>query len=246
MSVNSEILSTKAKEIGIELTKRQVCQFLSYYNLLVEWNEKINLTAITEWEDVVTKHFIDSISIVKCFGDFSLLEASVKGKTLVDVGTGAGFPGIALKILLPELNVTLMDSLEKRVKFLNLVCEELELTGISAVHGRVEDLAHMDDYREKFDFATARAVAALPVLSEYCLPFVKTGGIFYAYKSEKAFDELVLSKNSISILGGEIINSYQFLLPDTELNRTIIEIGKKKSTDNKYPRKAGVPSKKPL
>lgn len=240
------LLDEKAKETGITLSKRQLCQFYDYFTLLVEWNDKINLTAITKWEDVVLKHFIDSLSIVKCFNDFDEFYAFFKGKTLADIGTGAGFPGIPLKILVPELNVTLMDSLEKRVNFLNTVCKSLELSNISAVHGRVEDLAHLEQYREKFDFSTARAVAALPVLSEYCLPFVKTGGCFIAYKSEKAPEEIEASGKAISILGGKINRSVEFLLPDSDLNRNIILINKVSSVSNKYPRKAGVPSKKPL
>lgn len=246
MSVDISLLFKTAEKMGIVLTKRQECQFEKYYVLLVDWNEKINLTAITEWDEVVIKHFIDSMSIVNVYGSLQATIDALSGKTLVDVGTGAGFPGIVLKILIPELRITLMDSLDKRIKFLKLVIEELGLEGIEAVHGRVEDLARMDIYRENFDFATARAVASLPVLCEYCLPFVKTDGFFLAYKSERAEEELNMSERAVKELCGKVHKTFTFLLPTTDLNRTIIEIVKTGNVSKKYPRKAGTPSKKPL
>lgn len=241
-----DYLYDTAKKIGIDLNKRQVCQFLDYFDLLVDWNNKINLTAITDFKEVCLKHFIDSLSIVKCFDNQDELISFFSDKTLVDVGTGAGFPGIPLKILLPDLNITLIDSLDKRIKFLNEVISKLELTGIVAIHGRVEDCAADPIYREQFDFATARAVAALPVLSEYCIPFIKVDGCFIAYKSEKALEELSLSENALNILGGKFDKQFSFNLPDSDNKRNILFINKIISTPDKYPRKAGKPVKKPL
>ena len=244
--IDISYLEKCSKSIGIDLDKRQLCRFLDYYHLLIEYNEKINLTAITKWEDVVIKHFVDSMSLVKVYGGLDELTVKTKDKRLADIGTGAGFPGIALKILLPDLNINLIDSLEKRIKFLNVVCEKLELEGINAVHGRVEDLAHDINYRENFDFVTARAVASLPVLSEYCIPFIKKDGIFFAYKSEKAEEEITLSKNALNVLNSKIESFCEFTIPNTDFNRTIIVIRKEEKTSDKYPRKSGTPSKKPL
>ncbi len=241
-----EYFFLQCKKINIELTKRQACQFIKYYELLVDWNERINLTAIIEFEDVCLKHFIDSLSLINMFSSFDEMEEYFKDKSIIDVGTGAGFPGVCLKILLPDLKVTLMDSLDKRIKFLNEVITELKLEKITTVHARVEDFAKKPEYREQFDFATARAVASLPVLSEYCIPFVKKDGYFIAYKSEKAAEEISLSMKALSILGGKITESKVFSLPDTDLKRTIIKIKKVKNTPSQYPRKAGTPSKKPL
>ncbi len=233
-------------KLNIELDKRQVCQFIQYYDLLVEWNVKINLTAITEFEDVCLKHFADSLSIINMFSSLESMKDYFSGKSIIDVGTGAGFPGICLKILLPELNVTLMDSLDKRIKFLNEVINKLGLENINTVHGRVEDFAKLSEYRESFDFATARAVASLPVLCEYCIPFVKEGGSFIPYKSEKIDEEISVSNNALEILGGKIVDRVSFKLPDSELQRTILRIKKVKATPKQYPRKAGTPVKKPL
>lgn len=232
--------------IGISLEKRQACQFLKYYDLLVSWNEKINLTAITDFNEVCVKHFIDSLSLINMFSSFEEMQDELSGKSIVDVGTGAGFPGIPLKIVFPNLKVTLIDSLDKRIHFLDEVISELDLSDISTVHGRVEDLAQVESYREQFDFATARAVAALPVLSEYCIPFVKCGGTFIAYKSEKAEEEISDSANALKVLGGSLEKSKTFLLSGTEYSRTILFIRKVSDTPNQYPRKAGKPSKKPL
>lgn len=241
-----EHLSFLSKKLNIDLSKEQIDAFIKYYELLIDWNEKINLTAITDFEDVCLKHFVDSMSIVNAFSSFEEAENFFSGKTLIDVGTGAGFPGICLKILFPKLYITLMDSLDKRIKFLNEVISSLSLKDISTVHARVEDAARTAEFREQFDFSTARAVAALPVLSEYCLPFVKQGGFFIAYKSEKVLEEIALSANALSLLGGNIESEYSFSLPDSDLQRTILFIKKDGKTPDKYPRKAGTPSKKPL
>lgn len=246
MSKDLSFFTSRLEKMNIVLNKRQECQFLKYYELLVEWNEKINLTAITDFEDVFIKHFVDSLSFINAFDSFDALEKSTKDKVLCDVGTGAGFPGIPLKILLPDLKVVLFDSLDKRIKFLNCIIEELELEEIEAIHGRVEDLAKNPLYRESFDFATARAVASLPVLSEYCIPFVKKNGYFIAMKSDKAYDELSNSDNALKLLGGKLENKVEFDLPDTDLFRVILVIRKCLNTPNKYPRKAGTPTKNPL
>ena len=246
MEVNGQYLDNLFKKLDIILTEKQLSQFIYYYRLLIEWNEKINLTAITEFEDVCLKHFLGSASIVKLFSSFKETEEYFKDKSMIDVGTGAGFPGVCLKILFPKLNITLMDSLDKRIKFLDEVIEKLSLESVKTVHARVEDFAKKEEFREQYDFATARAVAALPVLSEYCLPFVKVGGSFIAYKSEKANEEVSLSQNAFSVLGGKLKENVSFVLPDTEFKRSIIIINKEKNTPAQYPRKAGTPVKKPL
>ena len=240
------------KEFNIVLNENQIAQFEAYFHLLTEWNEKINLTAITERDEVYVKHFLDSLSLVRVF---ALLEKKSGKKysdgtfRIIDVGTGAGFPGIPLKILYPELQVTLMDSLNKRITFLKEVIQSLSLNesgSIQAVHGRAEDLGHDIVYREKYDLVVSRAVSNLATLSEYCLPFAKTGGFFIPYKSEKAEEELEGSKNAIALCGGKYIKEESFVLPQSDLKRTLLVIEKKKSTPKQYPRKAGVLAKKPL
>ena len=234
------------KALGIELSDKQLAQFDKYYELLIKWNEVMNLTAITEFDSVCKLHFVDSISAYKYF-DFSKEEYS-----LIDIGTGAGFPGIPLKIVFPKLRITLLDSLNKRLNFLNEVIDELGLNdegSIVTLHGRAEDyssIGNKDSLRETFDIAVSRAVANLSTLSEYCLPYVKVGGRFIAYKSEKAGEELSKAKGAIHLLGGKLIDSPEFILPDSEYSRTICIIEKKEKTSKQYPRKAGVPSKKPL
>ena len=225
--------------LGITLTERQIQQFIQYYEMLVEWNEFMNLTAITEYEDVMKKHFVDSISLIKAFD-------VKKAATVIDVGTGAGFPGLALKIAYPNLQVTLLDSLNKRIQFLNAVIEKLELTGVETVHGRAEDFAKPDKLREKFDLCVSRAVANLSTLSEYCLPFVKQGGLFISYKSEKISEEMLAAKNAIFVLGGKVVDQVEFILPDSDIYRNLFVIKKERVTPKKYPRKAGLPSKEPL
>ncbi len=227
------------EELNIKLEKRQICQFLQYYELLVEWNSFMNLTAITDFDEVLKKHFIDSLSLVKSM-DLS------KEYSVIDIGTGAGFPGIPLKIAFPNLKITLLDSLNKRIKFLNEVIEKLELKDIKTIHGRAEDFAKDKEYREAYDLCVSRAVANLSTLSEYCLPYVKVGGKFISYKSEKITDEMNAAKNAIHILGGNISGQVDFNLPDSDIYRNLFIIDKIKDTSKKYPRKAGLPSKEPL
>lgn len=246
MTDNERFLYNLVEKLKIELSDSQLSNLLKYYEMLIEWNEKINLTAITEYREVCVKHFADSFSVVNLFSSYDEARKFFSGKNLIDVGTGAGFPGICLKIIFPELSITLADSLDKRIKFLNEVIRELKLSGIEAVHSRVEDLAKNPDFREKYDYSTARAVASLPVLSEYCIPFVKKDGFFIAYKSEKAEEEISISNNALKVLGGNIEKTESFVLPESESQRTIILIKKVKETPSQYPRKAGTPSKKPL
>lgn len=225
--------------IGVELTAEQINQFLRYYELLVEWNGFMNLTAITDYDEVMKKHFVDSLSLIKTY-DVS------KKVSVIDVGTGAGFPGLALKIAYPNLQVTLLDSLNKRINFLNEVISQLGLTGVETVHGRAEDFAKPDRLRGKFDLCVSRAVANMSTLSEYCLPFVKVGGEFISYKSEKINEEMSAAKNAISLLGGKFDRSEEFMLPDSDIYRNLVVIKKIKDTPKKFPRKAGLPSKEPL
>lgn len=226
-------------EFGLKMDDHQIAQFVNYYELLTEWNRFMNLTAITEWNDVCTKHFVDSISLCKaldCTGDLSV----------IDVGTGAGFPGIPLKIVFPNLNMTLLDSLGKRVKFLNEVIGRLGLENIEAMHGRAEDFAKPDLLRERFDLCVSRAVANLSTLAEYCLPYVKIGGFFISYKSEKISEEMQTAQHAIELLGGSVYGQKEFLLPNSDIYRNLFQIKKVRSTPKKYPRKAGLPSKEPL
>ena len=186
-------------ELEIALTDQQLEQFYRYYELLVEWNKVMNLTAITEMEDVVTKHFVDSLSLVKAVKDLETAEYRI-----LDLGTGAGFPGIPLKIAFPNLQITLLDSLNKRIKFLNEVISQLGLRKIEAIHGRAEDYGRDKEYRETYDFCVSRAVANLATLSEYCMPYVKIGGAFVPYKSGKLEEELVQAKGAVKLLGGKV------------------------------------------
>ncbi|MFR3182784.1 MAG: 16S rRNA (guanine(527)-N(7))-methyltransferase RsmG [Clostridia bacterium] len=233
----SKLISSYGKEISIEFSNIQIERFYKYMNLLIEWNEKINLTAITEPKEIIIKHFIDSLTVLK----------DIKGKnTLVDVGTGAGFPGIPLKIMDEEIKITLLDSLNKRINFLNEVINQLDLKNIETIHSRVEDAGKNKKYRERFDIATARAVANLATLSEYMLPLVKVGGKSICMKGSEVSEELQNSKKAISILGGEIENIDNFQLPKSDMMRNIVIIKKVKNTPNKYPRKPGTPSKEPI
>lgn len=227
------------EQLGIVLFEKQIEQFLHYYELLIEWNEKINLTAITEYEDVMKKHFIDSLSLIKAYD----LNKEIK---VIDVGTGAGFPGLALKIAFPNLRVTLLDSLNKRIVYLNEVINLLGLKDIETIHGRAEDFATKADQREKYDLCVSRAVANLTTLSEYCLPYVNLNGYFISYKSEKTEEEIKQAKRAISMLGGKIEKQVEFILPSSDIYRNLIMIKKLESTPKKYPRKAGLPSKEPL
>lgn len=234
-------LKKDLNEFGIELTAEMEEQFLLYYNILIEWNSFMNLTAITDFDEVLKKHFTDSVSLIRAIPDLG-----EKRFKVIDVGTGAGFPGIPLKIVFPNISVVLLDSLNKRVNFLNEVISRLQLTDITAMHGRAEDFAQNKEYRESFDLCVSRAVANLATLSEYCLPFVKKNGRFISYKSEKVSEEFEVSGKAISVLGGEYENQVTFELPDSDIYRNLFIIKKKSATPGKYPRKAGLPSKEPI
>jgi len=235
----NKILLDKVGELSISLNEKQVEQFIKFYELLIEWNKVMNLTGITEYNEVVEKHFVDSLSLIKTV-DINKVEY------VIDIGTGAGFPGIPLKIAFPHLKITLLDSLNKRIKFLNAVIEELGLEDIHTIHGRAEDFAKQDAYREKYDLCVSRAVANLSTLSEYCLPYVNVDGMFVPYKSGDIEEELNNSKKAVQILGGKIEKTIKFELPGTDIGRSFVKIKKVKNTAKKYPRKAGLPSKEPL
>lgn len=230
--------------ININVSDKQIEKFNLYYEMLIEKNKVMNLTAITEKEDVIIKHFLDSIAIIPYLKEKNILVE--KDFKIIDIGTGAGFPGIPLKIMLPEYQFTLLDSLNKRVGFLNEVINELSLDNIEAIHGRAEDIASDKMYRENYNLCVSRAVANLSTLSEYCLPFVKKDGYFISYKAGDSEEEINKSKNAIKLLGGKINKVEDFVLPETDANRVFVMIKKISNTDKKYPRKAGVPSKKPL
>lgn len=236
---NTDTFVKDLSAFNITLSDQQLEQFFTYYEMLVEWNGFMNLTAITEYDEVMKKHFVDSVSLIQVV-DLS------KKISVIDVGTGAGFPGLALKIAFPELQVTLLDSLNKRIQFLNAVIEKLGLTGIEAIHGRAEDYAKQGKLREQFDLCVSRAVANLSTLSEYCMPFVKKGGMFIPYKSDKISEEMTGAKKAICILGGEVKEIKEFYLPDSDMYRCFPLIYKEKETPKKYPRKAGLPAKEPL
>lgn len=237
MNYNTTKFINDLKAIGIELSEEQLEQFLTYYEMLIEKNKVMNLTAITDFDEVLEKHFEDSLSLIQAVD----LE---KSQTVIDLGTGAGFPGIPLKIAFPNLQITLADSLNKRILFLDDVIRELGLVGIDTVHGRAEDLAKNSDYREKFDLCVSRAVANLSTLSEYCLPFVKIGGKFISYKAGECDEEVAASKSSVFLLGGKISDIKKFELGES--GRAFVIIDKVSGTPKKYPRKAGTPSKDPL
>ena len=237
MNYNTTKFINDLKAIGIELSDEQLEQFLTYYEMLIEKNKVMNLTTITDFDEVLEKHFEDSLSLIQAVD----LE---KSQTVIDLGTGAGFPGIPLKIAFPNLQITLADSLNKRILFLDDVIRELGLTGIDTVHGRAEDLAKNSDYREKFDLCVSRAVANLSTLSEYCLPFVKIGGKFISYKAGECDEEVAASKSSVFLLGGKISDIKKFELGES--GRAFVIIDKVSGTPKKYPRKAGTPSKDPV
>lgn len=230
---------SQLQNLKIELTETQKQQFDQYYELLVEWNKVMNLTGITEYEEVNEKHFTDSLALVKAIDVHNV-------HSVIDIGTGAGFPGIPLKIAFPHLKVVLLDSLNKRIKFLNAVIEELGLENVVTLHGRAEDYARKEEYREQFDLCVSRAVANLSTLSEYCLPYVKKGGMFVPYKSGNIDEELKQSEKAISILGGKLVDTVKFELPGTEIGRSFVKISKIKNTGKKFPRKAGLPTKEPI
>lgn len=232
-----KLLKDGAAHYKVELDDSQIDGFLEYKDILKEWNEKINLTAIEDDKDVVLKHFIDSLSILPYLENTD--------KALIDIGTGAGFPGIPVKIAYKNINVTLLDSLDKRIKFLDEVIKKLKLTDIKTFHSRAEDFGAKNEHREKYDLAVARAVANLPVLLEYCLPFVKVGGSFIAMKGSNT-EEIEKSKRALELLGGEIADISEITLPFSDLKRNIILVKKLRHIPTKYPRKAGKPSKDPL
>ena len=227
------------KELGLIPSETQQEQFLKFYHMLVRKNEVMNLTAITEFNEVLEKHFLDSLSLVRCI-DVTRISS------MIDLGTGAGFPGIPIKIMFPETEVTLADSLNKRILFLNELIDECRFEKIHTVHARAEDLGRDRKYREQFDAAVSRAVAKLSVLCEYCLPLVRPGGVFVSYKSGNCSDEVKEAEKAIRILGGELEQTVSFVLPESKSGRTLLVIRKVKNTPGKYPRKAGLPAKEPL
>ncbi|MDA8233727.1 MAG: 16S rRNA (guanine(527)-N(7))-methyltransferase RsmG [Clostridia bacterium] len=239
MSNFQETLLEGATALGLTLSVKQTEDFEVYKNILLEWNQKFNLTAITEENEVAVKHFIDSLAVLPHLPKMS-------GAKLLDVGTGAGFPGLPLKIMLPELEVCLLDSLQKRVGFLQEVIGRLELTGITGLHGRAEEKAHQAGMREKFFFVTARAVARLNVLLEYCLPFVKPGGFFIALKGAEVEAEVKEGEKALNVLSGRLYKIVNFDLPLNGGKRSLVLVEKAGNTPDKYPRKAGTPEKKPI
>ena len=239
MAYDLSVLEQGCQQLGIQLNDVQKKQFIDFYEYLVEKNKVMNLTGITEFEEVLVKHFLDSLGCVKAV-DMS------KIKTVMDIGTGAGFPGVPLKIAFPHIEACLLDSLKKRVNFLEETFQILGLDNIKAIHGRAEEFAKNKDYREKYDLCVSRAVSNLATLSEYCLPYVKCGGYFISYKSGKIQEELEQAEKAIKILGGKIVDTVYFQLPGSEIDRSLVVIEKKKQTPGKYPRKAGTPLKEPL
>ena len=233
------VLEQELSSYGIMLSEKQKEQFTSFYQAMVEKNKVMNLTAITEWDEVLLKHFCDSVTLLRC----AQLE---KGQSLIDVGTGAGFPGIPLKILFPEVDMTLMDSLQKRIHFLEEVRDLLKLEKLALLHGRAEEAGRQKELREHFDVCVSRAVSQLSVLTEYCLPFVKVGGVFVSYKSADCEEEVKAAKKAIHILGGELEEVKRFTLPGSDMGRALVVIRKVAHTSGKYPRKAGTPAKMPL
>lgn len=235
----TDFIKEKIQELGLSVDERQAEQFDLYYQILIQWNSFMNLTAITDFEEVVRKHFVDSLSIIQVINPKDV-------DNLIDIGTGAGFPGIPLKIMYPHLKVTLLDSLKKRIDFLQEVVGQLKLEGIEAIHGRAEDYAKKGKKREQYDLCVSRAVANLSTLSEYCLPYVKIGGAFIPYKSGEVEKELEKAKSAVFLLGGKTEASKTFKLPGTDIGRSLLYIRKVNGCPVKYPRRSGMPAKEPL
>ncbi|MDK2564538.1 16S rRNA (guanine(527)-N(7))-methyltransferase RsmG [Romboutsia sedimentorum] len=236
---NRDILKKGLEDLGITASNKVLNNFNIYREILVDWNQKMNLTGIEDEKEVYIKHFLDSVSSVK--------DNYIKdGVSIIDVGTGAGFPGLPLRICLENIKLTLLDSLNKRINFLQEVSNSLELDNIEFIHGRAEDFGKLEEYREQYDIATARAVAGLPILMEFCVPFIKVGGHFVCLKGPNANLELEESKAAMEALGIEFIDKIDVELPETDLNHNILVFKKVKSTPDKYPRKAGKPSKTPI
>lgn len=229
----------KIASLGIDISLNQAEQFYEYYKILVEWNQFMNLTGITDFEEVVQKHFVDSLSIIKA-------ENMKHVDNLIDVGTGAGFPGIPIKIAFPDVKVTLLDSLNKRIQFLNEVIRVTGILDVDTIHGRAEDYAKPGKKREAYDLCVSRAVANLSTLSEYCLPYVKIGGKFISYKSGEITTEMEDAKSAVFLLGGKIKDCRSFVLPNSDIHRSLVVIEKVNGCPKKYPRKSGLPSKDPL
>ena len=234
-----QLMCTAAEDVGLELTEDKYNKFIKYMRLLQEWNEKINLTAIVEDEEIVKKHFIDCMKAFK-------RDEFKNAKTLIDVGTGAGFPGLPIAIMREELNVTLLDSLNKRINFLNTVVSELGLKNVTTIHSRAEDGARKKELREAFDIATSRAVANMSVLSEFCLPYVKVGGNFIALKGPAVDEEINDSRNAIGTLGGKLIDICEVTIEESDLKHNLVVVNKVKECPKTYPRKAGSITKKPI
>lgn len=239
-------IASAFRKIDITLSELQLQQFETYYEMLIKKNEVMNLTAITEFSEVVIKHFVDSLMLKEVYDPKNIPDLRVNNVKVLDLGTGAGFPGIPLKIVYPELQIDLLDSLNKRIGFLQGVIRELKLEKIQAFHGRAEDYAKKAEFREQYDICVSRAVANLSSLSEYCLPFVKVDGEFISYKAEKAAEEIDNAGKAIAILGGRLSGKKEVYLPGTEMYRCLVAIKKIKPTPKKYPRKAGMPTKEPL
>lgn len=236
---NIELLKKGITELGLTYDDKLIERFAIYQDVLLDWNGKINLTRITDEDDIILKHFIDSLAC-------ATLDIIKPDSKIIDIGTGAGFPGVPLKMYFNEMDVTLLDSLNKRIKYLTELCSELDLENVKFLHSRSEDAAKQPDYRQQYDIAIARAVAELNVLAEFCLPYVKVGGYFIAQKGPKITEEIERAEKAINILGGEIVEVKEFQIPFTELKHNVVIIKKVKDTPKKYPRKAGMPSKTPL
>lgn len=237
--INVNTLIDGSKELDIQLTEDQISKFTLYKELLLEWNQKINITAIEDEDEIDIKHFLDSLTILRT----NLFKRNVK---VIDIGTGGGFPGLPLKIVEESIDLVLLDSLRKRINFLDEVIKNLKLDNVSTIHGRAEDYGQDRKYREKFDIAISRAVASLDVLCEYSLPFVKVGGYFVSMKGKNVDEELDEAKKSIRVLGGEFVDKILVPVPNSDIVHSLIILKKVSETPTKYPRQAGKPKKNPL